>query len=436
LACCGLVEELWISSERSFMSHCILEIFEPERAEEFLAKKLATRKKCPFETTSNDDINFRNSSSSNNNNTTNVTNSQEANETHKKCFQLFGLTDPSTWEVYEFSYPEGLVFIKNPFTSEGQRYWIAKCLSDYPKDPHVTNMENLRRRHPETAKDTPALSPENDREQFYKELRWITFGYHHDWDTKVYTEDNQCEFPPDLAELTKYLSLVLGYEGFNAEAAIANYYHLDSTLSGHVDKSEKNQFAPLFSLSFGQTALFLIGGETKEETPLGVYLKSGDIAVMAGPSRLSYHGVPKILPCETQPWNFTGSKNDCTSTTEKVPDTSNLPKKIKLDEASSNTKICSLCEFIQYSKFKKSSMDVSSVMNRWSDFHGSYIAKSRINLNVRQVLLPGQKSLNDEIDVDLEGKVAADPSQGFSELLLLTPRMNKNGYAVYTDQRI
>ena len=49
--------------------------------------------------------------------------------------------------------------------------------------------------------------------------------------------------------------------------------------------------------SFGQSAIFLLGGQTKDETPTAMYLHSGDIILMGGPSRLAYHALPKILPC-------------------------------------------------------------------------------------------------------------------------------------------
>ena len=55
-------------------------------------------------------------------------------------------------------------------------------------------------------------------------------------------------FPPDLAALSRYVSRVAGLQkDFNAEAAIVNFYHFDSTLSGHTDHSEMDMSAPLFS---------------------------------------------------------------------------------------------------------------------------------------------------------------------------------------------
>ena len=64
-------------------------------------------------------------------------------------------------------------------------------------------------------------------------LRWATLGYHHDWDTKVYSEDNKGEFPADLASLSAGIVKALGgEEQYRAEAAIINYYPVNSSLSG------------------------------------------------------------------------------------------------------------------------------------------------------------------------------------------------------------
>lgn len=59
----------------------------------------------------------------------------------------------------------------------------------------------------------------------------------------------------------------------NHQAAIVNYYPIGTTLAGHTDHSEINLEAPLFSFSFGQTAIFLLGGKTKEQKPAAMFLK-------------------------------------------------------------------------------------------------------------------------------------------------------------------
>lgn len=82
-----------------------------------------------------------------------------------------------------------------------------------------------------------------------------------------------------------------------AEAAIVNYYHMNSTLCAHTDHSEYDALTkPLISFSFGNAAVFLIGGQTKTECkPSPMLLRSGDIILMTGSSRLCFHGVPRIL---------------------------------------------------------------------------------------------------------------------------------------------
>jgi alkylated DNA repair protein alkB family protein 1 len=80
------------------------------------------------------------------------------------------------------------------------------------------------------------------------------------------------------------------------EAAIINFYPLNSTMGGHLDDAEHNLERPIVSFSIGRSAIFLIGGKTKLEEAIPLFLKSGDAIVMSGDSRLCYHGVPSIIP--------------------------------------------------------------------------------------------------------------------------------------------
>ena len=65
-----------------------------------------------------------------------------------------------------------------------------------------------------------------------------------------YSSKKCTEFPQDLSTLTRFIANSLGYETYKAEAAIVNFYHLDSTLGGHTDHSEPNCEAPLFSIRY------------------------------------------------------------------------------------------------------------------------------------------------------------------------------------------
>ncbi|XP_014246990.1 nucleic acid dioxygenase ALKBH1 [Cimex lectularius] len=250
----------------------------------------------------------------------------------------YGINSLDTWVLLELIQHPGLIILRNPFTPKGQRYWIRKCLEEYTRPPNKNNLL------------THGLLSENDdwwhmcndneaKSKIYKQLRWVTLGYHHNWDTKVYSENLKNDFPPELNELCKIIGKCIGNWDVDAQAAIINFYHMDSTLSGHTDHSEPNNTAPLFSFSFGQNAVFLIGGQDINDDATAILVESGDCIVMSSQSRLSYHGVPKIVATKLRPWSNEGMLSE-----------------------------------------------------DWKDFE-NYVTESRINMNVRQVLNPGQKHL-------------------------------------------
>lgn len=81
------------------------------------------------------------------------------------------------------------------------------------------------------------------------------------------------------------------------QAVIVNYYHMNSTLCAHTDHSEFECLDKyLLSFSFGNSSVFLIGDRTKTSRPPSpILLRSGDILIMSGESRLCFHAVPRIL---------------------------------------------------------------------------------------------------------------------------------------------
>lgn len=262
----------------------------------------------------------------------------------KQTDNNFGLKSADKWRIYELLDIPGLIFIQNPFTSNGQRYWITKCLKDYSKEPYKLNIDAHNILTNETWWEICFKESERAKILLPK-LRWATLGYHHNWDTKLYSEDSKSNMPMELCNLTSILAKTLGFSDFKAEAAIVNYYRMNSTLAGHTDHSEMNVSAPLFSISFGQTAIFLIGGSKQEDPANAIFLRSGDVVIMSGNSRLRYHGVPKILSASKTPWDDN-------------------------------------CEDSIYETFTYNYDD-------WRKAR-TYIAEARINMNVRQVLEPGQ----------------------------------------------
>ncbi|KAJ1525177.1 hypothetical protein ONE63_010009 [Megalurothrips usitatus] len=291
---------------------------------------------------------------------------------------------PSEWCIYELLDKPGLLFVNNPFTAIGQRYWIYRCLRDYTRRPNRLNIDahNVL----EKSQDWWDMCQRDDHlnQSLMKKLRWATLGYHHNWDTKAYSENMKDPFPSDLAALSRYVCHILyGQEDFSAEAAIVNFYHFDSTLSGHTDHSEMDMSAPLLSFSFGQTAIFLLGGTSLDVTPTPMYIESGDIVIMSKESRQCYHGIPKIVPAMKSPWN-TGLPLKCG---DEEP-----PSKRARDTI--DREACSV-------KSARSPFSSSGMMEElleeefWEPFQ-NYIKQSRINMNVRQVLCKGEKTLNNK----------------------------------------
>ncbi|HEX9369203.1 MAG TPA: alpha-ketoglutarate-dependent dioxygenase AlkB, partial [Vicinamibacterales bacterium] len=53
---------------------------------------------------------------------------------------------------------------------------------------------------------------------------------------------------------------------------------------------------PIVSVSLGDAARFVVGGPSRKDPTNPMILRSGDVVVMGGPSRLRYHGVTRIQP--------------------------------------------------------------------------------------------------------------------------------------------
>jgi len=172
-----------------------------------------------------------------------------------------------------------------------------------------------------SAAPSPALTSASGSELLPK-LRWANIGWFYHWGTKQYdfnrpkVEIGECirmlctgvvqslpwadifKFPEDnerrsLVHRPEWMDWGDTYE---PDAGIVNFYQLKDTLMGHVDRSELCATSPLVSISLGNVAIFLIGGLSRDQEPIPILLRSGDIVVMSGPQcRRAYHGVPRIL---------------------------------------------------------------------------------------------------------------------------------------------
>jgi DNA oxidative demethylase len=134
--------------------------------------------------------------------------------------------------------------------------------------------------------------------------RAVCLGWH--WYPYCYSrtcDDNDGapvkEFPPLLERLGAAACTATGFAPVAYDAAIVNLYEPGAKLGLHQDKIEGAEViragSPVVTVSLGDTCVFRFGNTRRPSRPYqDVQLASGDLFVFGGPSRLAYHGVPKV----------------------------------------------------------------------------------------------------------------------------------------------
>jgi len=89
--------------------------------------------------------------------------------------------------------------------------------------------------------------------------------------------------------------------GYDPDVALVNWYGPGAHMGMHADRDETSP-APVVSLSLGGSCVFRFGTPAGRGRPWSdVILESGDLFVFGGPSRLAYHGVPRLVPDSAPP---------------------------------------------------------------------------------------------------------------------------------------
>ncbi len=92
----------------------------------------------------------------------------------------------------------------------------------------------------------------------------------------------------------------LGPGAYAPDVALVNWYGPGARMGMHADRDERSR-APVVSVSVGDSCVFRFGNGGGRGRPwTEVHLESGDLFVFGGPSRLAYHGVPRVLPGTTE----------------------------------------------------------------------------------------------------------------------------------------
>jgi alkylated DNA repair protein alkB family protein 1 len=128
-------------------------------------------------------------------------------------------------------------------------------------------------------------------------------GYHYDWTERSYHEGCKSSMPSLLGEISTIFartSLLLDSTeslSFTPSASIVNYYNSKSNMGGHRDDLELATDKPVVSLSMGLSAIFLLGGNTKEDEPvIPILVRKGDVLCLGGDIRMNFHAMVRLLP--------------------------------------------------------------------------------------------------------------------------------------------
>nr|ASV46701.1 DNA repair protein [uncultured bacterium]ASV46769.1 DNA repair protein [uncultured bacterium] len=136
-------------------------------------------------------------------------------------------------------------------------------------------------------------------------VRTVCLGWHwHPYRYSRVTDDGSpvLEFPSWLGDLgRRAVAEAYGVQAYEPDTALVNFYDSAAKMGMHQDKDEAS-LEPVVSLSLGDACVFRFGNTSNRGRPYtDVELRSGDLFVFGGESRLAYHGVPRVLAGSADP---------------------------------------------------------------------------------------------------------------------------------------
>lgn len=102
--------------------------------------------------------------------------------------------------------------------------------------------------------------------------------------------------PRAFADVVRRLMAGTPWPEFQPDACLVNFYEGGAKMGLHQDRDEQDFSQPIVTVCLGDDADFLIGGFARAEKATAMVVRSGDVLVMGGPSRMRFHGVRKIYP--------------------------------------------------------------------------------------------------------------------------------------------
>ncbi len=106
--------------------------------------------------------------------------------------------------------------------------------------------------------------------------------------------------PGDFMDIIHEVRVGSPWPAFSPDACLINFYGPGAKMGLHQDRDEKDFSQPIFTVCLGDSADFLVGGFARANKTMAMKVRSGDVILMGGASRMRFHGIRKIYP-DTSP---------------------------------------------------------------------------------------------------------------------------------------
>jgi alkylated DNA repair protein (DNA oxidative demethylase) len=154
----------------------------------------------------------------------------------------------------------------------------------------LKDLQDIARRCPPFSPQTPFGRPMSVQLTSAGKYGWYSdqSGYRY-----VERHPNGRHWPPIPASVMGLWQKLVSSERC-PDCCLINYYAEGARMGLHQDKDEADFDWPVLSVSLGDDGLFRIGNTERGGKTESIWLTSGDVVVMGGDARLTYHGVDRI----------------------------------------------------------------------------------------------------------------------------------------------
>jgi alkylated DNA repair protein (DNA oxidative demethylase) len=149
---------------------------------------------------------------------------------------------------------------------------------------------------PPVSMETPGGGRMSVRLSNCGDLGWVSDARGYRYSTRDLDGTRWPPMASALRALATRCAAAVGYRDFAPDACLINEYAPGARMGLHQDRQERDDGAPIVSVSLGLPATFLWGGLERTGPLRRLRLEHGDVVVWGGPSRMVFHGVAPIAP--------------------------------------------------------------------------------------------------------------------------------------------